>query len=186
MDENKVTQEVQEPVVDDKPVEKTFTQADVDKIVGDRLARLKAKHEEELKAKVSEAEKLAKMTEEERAKAEIDIAKAELKAMREEFDRVKAEFEGQQMLAQVTKELNDRGLPISMAKSLIGVNAEATKDNIDRFENDWKASLELGIKAEIKSSSSSPRLELKGEEGVHKDPRDMSLTEFIEYNKNKK
>lgn len=181
MDETKATQEVQEPVVDDKPAEKTFTQADVDKIVGDRLARLKAKHEEELKAKVSEAEKLAKMTEEERAKAEIDIAKAELKAMREEFDRVKAEFEGQQMLAQVTKELNDRGLPISMAKSLIGVNAEATKDNIDRFENDWKASLEQSIKAEIKSSSSSPRLELKGEEGVRKDPKDMSFSEFMEY-----
>ena len=186
MDETKVTQDVQESVVDDKPAEKTFTQADVDKIVGDRLARLKAKHEEELKAKVSEAEKLAKMTEEERAKAEIDIAKAELKAMREEFDRVKAEFEGQQMLAQVTKELNDRGLPISMANSLIGINAEATKDNIDKFETEWKASFEQAIKAEIKSSSSSPRLELKGEEGKHKDPRDMSFSEFIEYSKNKK
>lgn len=181
MDETKVPQEEQEPMVDGKPAEKTFTQADVDKIVGDRLARLKAKHEEELKAKVSEAEKLAKMTEEERAKAEIDIAKAELKAMREEFDKVKAEFEGQQMLAQVTKELNDRGLPISMAQNLIGADAETTKGNIDRFEADWKTSLEQHIKAEIKSSSSSPRLELKGKEGVHKDPKDMSFSEFMEY-----
>lgn len=184
MDENKVTQEVQE--VNDKPVEKMFTQADVDKIVGERLARLKAKHEEELRAKVTEAEKLAKMSEEERAKAEIDLAKAELKAMQEEFARVKAEFEGQQMLAQVTKELNDRGLPISMAQSLIGADAETTKGNIDRFEADWKTSLEQHIKAEIKSSSSSPRLELKGEEGVHKNPKDMSLKEFTEYFMNKK
>ena len=168
-----------------KATEKTFTQAELDAIIEKRLAKERAKFEERLTAKVSEAEKLAKLSEEERAKAEIDIAKGELSAMKAEFDKMKAEFDREQLLSQVTKELDDRKLPISMAQALLGADAETTKANIDRFESDWKISLENAIKAEIKSSSSSPKVELKGEEGRHKDPRDMDFEEFIKYYNNK-
>ncbi len=171
---------------EEKVVEKTFTQAELNAIIEKRLAKERAKFEEQLTAKVSEAEKLAKLSEEERAKAEIDIAKGELTAMRAEFEEMRAKFDREQLLAQVTKELSGRNLPISMAESLLGKDAEATKANIDKFESDWKVSLENAIKAEIKNSSSSPRLELKGEEGVTKDPRNMDLAEFTEYIKNKK
>ena len=164
-----------------KATEKTFTQAELDAIIEKRLAKERAKFEERLTAKVSEAEKLAKLSEEERAKAEIDIAKGELSAMKAEFDKMKADFDREQLLSQVTKELDDRKLPISMAQALLGADAETTKANIDRFEGDWKASLENAIKAEIKNSSSSPTVELRGEEGKHKDPKDMSLEEFIKY-----
>ena len=185
MEHNNV--ETQVGVEETKATEKTFTQAELDAIIEKRLAKERAKFEERLTAKVSEAEKLAKLSEEERAKAEIDIAKGELSAMKAEFDRMKAEFDREQLLSQVTKELDDRHLPIGMAQSLLGKDAETTKANIDRFENDWKASLENAIKAEIKSSSSSPKVELKGEEGKFKDPKDMSFKEFAEYyNKNKK
>ena len=141
-----------------KATEKTFTQAELDAIIEKRLAKERAKFEERLTAKVSEAEKLAKLSEEERAKAEIDIAKGELSAMKAEFDKMKAEFDREQLLSQVTKELDDRKLPISMAQALLGADAETTKANIDRFESDWKISLENAIKAEIKSSSSSPKV----------------------------
>ena len=103
--------------------------------------------------------------------------------MTAEFNKMKAEFEQQQMLAQVTKELNDRGLPIGMAGNLIGKDAESTKVNIDAFESTWKASLEAAIKNEIKGNASSPRLELHDGEGQTKDPKDMSFVEFIEYQK---
>ena len=89
------------------------------------------------------------------------------------------------MLAQVTKELSDRNLPIEMANNLIGKDAEVTKANIDAFENTWKTSLEAAIKNEIKNNASSPRLELHGGEGQTKDPKDMSFGEFAEYYKNK-
>ena len=182
----------QEPQVDNntevdvqptEPTEKTFTQAELDEIISKRLAKEKAKFEEQLKNKVSEAERLAKLSEDERAKEEIRLAQEELNTMRTEFNTMKADFEKQQMLAQVQKELGEKGLPINMAQSLIGIDAETTKANIEKFETDWKSSLQDAIQREIKSNSSSPRTELKGKEGKHKDPKDMSLTEFIEYQK---
>jgi hypothetical protein len=114
---------------------------------------------------------------------EIRIAKEELAKMQAEFNTVKAEFEQQQMLSQVQKELSEKNLPINLAKSLIGKDAETTKANIEKFEVDWKASLQDAIQREIKTNSSSPRTELKGDEGKTKDPKDMSLSEFIEYQK---
>ena len=85
------------------------------------------------------------------------------------------------MMAQVTKELNARNLPIGMADKMIGKDAETTKANIDTFETTWKQSLEAAIKNEIKGNASSPRLELRDNEGQTKDPKDMSFTEFMDY-----
>ena len=175
----------QEPQVQEPAAEKKFTQAELDEIIGKRLAKEKAKHEQEMASRVSEAERLAKLSEDERAKEEIRIAKEELEAMRAEFNTMKADFDKQQMLAQVTKELSDRNLPIGMANNLIGKDAEVTKANIDAFENTWKTSLEAAIKNEIKNNASSPRLELREGEGQTKDPKDMTFEEFAEYYKNK-
>lgn len=176
----------QEPQVNNQepagePGEKMFTQAELDEIIGKRLAKERAKFDEQLKNKVSEAERLAKLNEDERAKEEIRIAQENLNNMTAEFNKMKADFERQQMLAQVTKELNDRKLPIGMAENLMGKDAEATKANIDAFEETWKTSLADAIKSEIKTNASSPRLELHSGEGQTKDPKDMSFVEFIEY-----
>ena len=161
--------------------ERMFTQAEVDEIIGKRLAKERAKHEQEVATKVSEAERLAKLTGDEKIKEEIKIAQEELDRTKKEFAAMKAEFDQQQMLAQVTKELNARNLPIGMADKMIGKDAETTKANIDAFETTWKQSLEAAIKNEIKGNASSPRLELHENEGQTKDPKDMSFTEFMDY-----
>ena len=165
--------------------ERMFTQAEVDEIIGKRLAKERAKHEQEVATKVSEAERLAKLTGDEIVKEEIKIAQEELDRTRKEFAAMKAEFDQQQMLAQVTKERNARNLPIGMADKMIGKDAETTKANIDAFETTWKQSLEAAIKNEIKGNASSPRLELRDNEGQTKDPKDMTFTEFIEYQSKK-
>ena len=161
--------------------ERMFTQAEVDEIIGKRLAKERAKHEQEVATKVSEAERLAKLTGDEKVKEEIKIAQEELDRTKKEFAAMKAEFDQQQMLAQITKELNARNLPIGMADKMIGKDAETTKANIDAFETTWKQSLEAAIKNEIKGNASSPRLELHENEGQTKDPKDMSFTEFMDY-----
>ncbi|MCI7206517.1 MAG: DUF4355 domain-containing protein, partial [Clostridium sp.] len=102
----------QEPQVQEPAAKKMFTQAELDEIIGKRLAKERAKFEEQLKSKVGEAERLAKLNEEERAREEIKIAQDNLDKMTAEFNKMKADFEQQQMLAQVTKELSDRNLPI--------------------------------------------------------------------------
>lgn len=162
-----------------EPTEKTFTQAELDEIISKRLGKERAKFEEQLKTKVSEAERLAKLNEDERAKEEIRIAQEELNNTKAEFEKMRAEFDKQQMLAQVTRELDSKALPINMAEQLLGVDAETTKSNIDKFETQWKASLEQAIKQKIKDTSSSPRIELKGNEGQTKDPKDMTFSEFL-------
>ena len=161
--------------------ERMFTQAEADEIIGKRLAKERAKHEQEVATKVSEAERLAKLTGDEKIKEEIKIAQEELDRTKKEFAAMKAEFDQQQMLAQVTKELNARNLPIGMADKMIGKDAETTKANIDAFETTWKESLEAAIKNEIKGNASSPRLELHENEGQTKNPKDMSFTEFMDY-----
>ena len=179
MEQNQEPQVNQEPV--QEPGEKMFTQAELDEIIGKRLAKEKAKFDEQLKNKVSEAERLAKLNEDERAKEEIRIAQENLNNMTAEFNKMKADFERQQLMSQVIKELDNRKLPIGMAVNLIGKDAEATKANIDAFEETWKTSLADAIKSEIKTNASSPRLELHDGEGQTKNPKDMSFVEFIEY-----
>jgi hypothetical protein len=173
--------EAQAGATETQTAEKMFTQAELDEIIGKRLAKERAKHEEELKNKVTEAERLAKLSEDERTKEEIRIAKEELATMQNEFNKVKADFEQQQMLAQVQKELGEKNLPITMAQSLIGADAETTKANIEKFEVDWKASLQDAIQREIKVNSSSPKITLHDNEGQTKDPSKMTLSEFLEY-----
>ena len=63
---------------EEKPAEKKFTQAELDDIISKRLAKERAKFEEQLKNKVSEAERLAKLSEDERQKEEIRIAQEEI------------------------------------------------------------------------------------------------------------
>ena len=79
------------------------------------------------------------------------------------------------------KTWSSKKLTDEFGKLTTALNGAFTKANIEKFEVDWKASLEQAIKNEIKNNSSSPRIDLKDNEGQTKDPRDMSLSEFIEY-----
>lgn len=181
--------------------EVTFTQADVDRMIAEatknmlsqdkvneivekRLAKEKAKAEKER----TQAEELAKLSAEERKAKEFEIQMAEKQAeydkQMEEFNKMKIEFERTQLLSQVQKELNERNLPIGCSEMLLGKDVETTMANINEFEKAFNDSLQQNIDKKLKSSS-SPKIELKGEE-KGKDPSKMSLSEFIEYqNRNK-
>ena len=178
--------------------EKAFTQADIDKAVAEatkdmlsqdkvneivekRLAREREKAERER----TQAEELAKLSAEERKQKEFEIQMAEKQAeydkQMQEFAKMKADFEKTQLLAQVQKELNDRNLPIGMANQLVANTAEESMKNIQNFEKDWKDSLQKELDKKLKNSSSSPKINLKGDENQDKSVKDMSLSEYLEY-----
>ena len=178
--------------------EKAFTQADIDKAVAEatkdmlsqdkvneivekRLAREREKAEKER----TQAEELAKLSAEERKQKEFEIEMAkkneEFEAQMKEFNKMKADFEKTQLLAQVQKELNDRNLPIGMANQLLGKDAEDSMANIKTFEKDWNDSLQKALDDKLKDSSSSPKINLKGDENQTKSVKDMSLSEYLEY-----
>lgn len=123
-----------------KEPEKKYTDADVDKIVQDRLAREQKKREKE----VAEAEKLAKMNEKERYDYEVSELKKEL-------DALKAEKSRSEMMTTARQMLSNEGLNVSDA--LIGVlvtaDAEQTNEAVKSFSKLFKAEVDKEVKASL-------------------------------------
>lgn len=100
--------------------EKTYTekdfQSEVDKRVTDALKTARTKWESEyserLKAEKDEAARLAKMTADERAKAEFE------KRVKD-FDDREAKYNAERLEFECTKQLAGEKLPVEMAKMLI-------------------------------------------------------------------
>lgn len=122
--------------------EKTFTQADLDAAIAEAKAEWKAGLKEQLENAKSEGEKLAKMTAAERKAEEERIE-------REKFEKEKAEFERKSIVAEVTRQLADKGLPVSFAEMVAGADAEQSKANIEAFEKAWNGAVEAAIKSKL-------------------------------------
>ena len=87
------------------PAEKTFTQAEVDAIVGDRLKRERAKHAEQFANYDEYKAKAAKFDEAEEAnKSELQKAVEERDKLKAELDKLNAEREHAEMVARVAAE----------------------------------------------------------------------------------
>lgn len=84
-----------------EPAAKTFTQAELDAIVGERLGRLKAKYADydELKQKASAYDEAA-----EASKSELQKAVEERDRLKAELDRLKAEAERAEAVAKAAAE----------------------------------------------------------------------------------
>lgn len=124
--------------------EKTFTQAELDEIVKNRLARAMEKAEKERK----EAEEYAQMSAKE--KAEKD---------REKLERELAEYKRKDNLNSMIKTArgvlaeNDINLSDEMLSILVTEEAESTNSNINNFVNLFNTELEKAVKEKLKSST---------------------------------
>ena len=122
--------------------EKTFTQADLDAAIAEAKAEWKAGLKEQLENAKSEGEKLAKMTAAERKAEEERIE-------REKFEKENAEFERKSIVAEVTRQLADKGLPVAFAEMVAGADAEQSKANIEAFEKAWNGAVEAAVKSKL-------------------------------------
>lgn len=99
--------------------------------------------------KLSEAEKLAKMTKDERAEY---IRQKE----RQEFEAEKQAFEREKLLVEITKELQTQSLPVAFAESLVNISdAEKIKEAITGIKKAWDAEIAEAVKS--KARQSTPR-----------------------------
>lgn len=123
-----------------KEPEKKYTDAEVDQIVKDRLAREQKKREKE----VAEAEKLAKMNEKERYDYEVSELKKEL-------DALKAEKSRSEMLTTARRMLANDGINVSdeLISVLVTSDAEQTNEAVKVFSKLFKAEVDKGIKAQL-------------------------------------
>ena len=136
---------------DDSKNEKKYTDADIDRIVKQRLAR--ERKEADKKAKqAAEAEKLKNMSAEEKRDKEIADMKAELAAL-------KAEKQNADMLSTASDILKDAGINVSskLVGKLISETAEETKANVDEFVKLYNDAVNKGVKAAMKAGGSSPK-----------------------------
>ena len=118
--------------------EKTFTQAELDKILNKKFAQWQKKTEEakadaERKAKLTEAEKLAEE--------------------RKEFEAMKKQFEYEQRVNSTSKVLASNNLPIEFADFLIAESDEATTQRVDLFKNAFNEALEKALVERLKGNT---------------------------------
>ena len=128
------TQKVNEAVKE----EKTFSQAELDKILNKKFAQWQKKTEE---AK-AEAERKAKLTEAEKLAEE-----------RKEFEAMKKQFEYEQRVNSTSKVLASNNLPIEFADFLIAESDEATTQRVDLFKNAFNEALEKALVERLKGNT---------------------------------
>lgn len=160
-EELKVDEEVVEEVETEEVEEtKTYTdeelqkllQSETDKRVSEaiktREENWKKEFEQKLEAEMSEAERLASMSAEERAKAEFEKEK-------EEWLKEKSTFEKEKMKLEATKLLNSEGLPITFVDYVVGDTAEDVQENIKVFKDEWTKSLDEAVTERLKGRTPS-------------------------------
>lgn len=134
--------------------EKTYTQAELDKMlqsetdkrVTEALKTAKDKwskeYAEKLENEKKEAERLAKLSAEEREKAKFDKE-------RKEFEDERAQFERDRLEMQVAKELANEGLDTAFASILMGADADTSMENIKTFKASFNKAVEAAVKARL-------------------------------------
>ena len=131
--------------------EKKYTDADVDRMVKQRLARERKAAEKKAK-EAAEAEKLKRMTAAEKRDAEFEQMKARLASLEAEKNQA-------EMLSTASDILKDAGVNVSskLVGHLIAETADETKANVDEFVKLFNDAVNKGVKAAMKAAGSSPK-----------------------------
>ena len=137
-----------------KTVKETYTHDEVMALVEKRVEEeLKAAREQwdkdsEKKIETAriDAEKMASMSDEERAKAELLKKENALRDERNEYMKERMEFEAIKLLA-------DENLPIGFAKLLSGNNSNETSDNLDMFKAEFLKAIEEALAKRLKGQT---------------------------------
>ena len=134
----------------DEP-EKKYTDADIDKIVKERLARERKAAEKKARQQ-AEAEKLKNMTAAEKRDAEFEEMKARLATLEAEKNQAS-------MLSTASDILKDAGIVVSskLVGHLIAETADETKANVDEFVKLYNDAVNKGIRAAMKAAGSNPK-----------------------------
>lgn len=125
---------------------KTFSQADVDRIIARENAKWKRQQEKAIETARTEAEKLASMSAEQRAQAEREKREAEL-------SKREAEITRRELHAQALETLAQRGLPRELAKALNYADADACGTSIDAVEKAFRSAVQKGVEERLRGNA---------------------------------
>lgn len=137
---NNSVQEVEKPKTENAPSDKTFSQADVDKMISARLERERKKFE----AEKEEAAKLAKMNAEQK-KAYED------KKREEELTARETAIKEKELRYTALNILEENKLPTKLVECLNLTSAEACNKSIEAIKTAWAEALTAAVDARLKS-----------------------------------
>ena len=100
----------------------------------------------ELERQTKEAERLAKLSDDERAKAELENSRKELELKEKELQR-------KELMLEMTKVLDERGIPVSFMEYLIAEDSESTLKRITTFEKEYKAAIKAAVDDRLKGTA---------------------------------
>lgn len=159
---------------------KTYTEAEVQELLQKesdrRVSEAMKKAERKTQAKIKEAEKLAKMNDEERFQHELE---AREKAI-EEKERQLALAENK---AQASSILAEKGLSAKLVDMVVAEDADTMMDNINLLDSAFKASVKAEVEKRLSSTTPKKNLPLDGT--ITKEQfRKMPLSQQAEIYKN--
>ena len=128
------------------PTAKTFTQDELNAIIDKRLERERKDAQARIDKAVTEAQKLAKMSADERAEHE---KQAHEKAL---ADR-EAEITKRELRAEAKSQLSDKGLPVELAEILPYTDADTTNAAIVATEKVFRLAVEKGVNERLKGNA---------------------------------
>lgn len=153
MEENKITQSVDTTATEtkvEKEVGKTFSQSDVDGIVGKIKSEEKAKREslinEAVTSAIAEYERKAKMSQEERENEAKTKRETELQEREKNITLRERQIEAREMLA-------NKGLSTDLVKFVVDVDSDKMKLNVDELAKTYNKSVEHSVSEKLKGQA---------------------------------
>jgi hypothetical protein len=129
--------------------EKMVSQSQLNAIIDKKFAKIASQHKEELEKvrqeALTEGQKLAKMSADERAKHDFEEKVKELSA------REQALTKGE-LKSQAKAVLIEKGMPIELAEYLPFTDAETTMQMLDTIEKGFRKAVEDGINDRLKGN----------------------------------
>lgn len=122
-----------------------FTQADIDRIVRNTIARERKRAETEISKAKTEAERLAKLSGEEREREEFESRTRALEEREKEITR-------RELKSQAVNELQKRNIPLELVDLLNMEDAEKCNDSITVISNAFDRALKRAVNDRLKGA----------------------------------
>lgn len=128
------------------PTAKTFTQEELNAIIDKRLERERRDAQARIDKAVTEAQKLAKMSADERAEHERQ-------ELQKKLSEREAEITRRELRAEAKSQLSDKGLPVELAEVLPYTDADTTNAALVAVEKVFRAAVEKGVTERLKGNA---------------------------------
>lgn len=135
--------------------EKVFTQSQLDEILTKRLTKETKKWESKFE-QLSEAQKLAQMSEEEKNNYEQQKELKKIQDEKAELERQREAFNQQQYKVEIEKQLKEKGLPTTFSDMMINLSAEEVAQKIGELSTTIQLNITQTVENKIKATANTP------------------------------